>query len=117
MVSRNIWVRVGLIFTAGVLLAGVAAVIGQRETPAGVSIEAFNELLPRANKLPGWSAAQRPVADTEEMKRAVAELLNHDAGGFVTYTNGDLQISIYAAYWKPGKMSPRLVAGHTPDVC
>ena len=117
MVSRNIWVRVGLIFTAGVLLAGVAAIIGQRETPVGVSIEAFNELLPRANEPPGWSAAQRPVADTEEMKRAVAELLNFDAGGLVIYTNGDLQISIYAAYWKPGKMSPRLVAGHTPDVC
>ena len=117
MVSRNIWARVGLIFTAGVLLAGVAAVVGQRETPAGVSIEVFNELLPRANELPGWAAAQRPVADTEEMKQAVAELLNYDAGCFVTYTNGDLQISIYAAYWKPGRMSPRLVASHTPDVC
>ncbi len=117
MVSRNIWVRVGLIFTAGVLLAGVAAVIGQRETADGVSIKAFTELLPRANELPGWSASQRPVADTEEMTRAVAELLNYDAGGFVTYTNGDLQISIYAAYWKPSRMSPRLVASHTPDVC
>ena len=66
----------------------MAAVIGQRETPVGISIEAFNELLPRANELPGWSAAQRPVGDTEEMKRAVAELLNYDAGGFVTYING-----------------------------
>ena len=84
MVSRNIWVRVGLIFTAGVLLAGVAAVVGQRETPAGVSNEAFNELLPIANELPGWSASQRPVAATEEMTRAVAELLNYDAGGFET---------------------------------
>ena len=117
MVSRNIWARVGLIFTAGVLLAGVAAVVVQRETPAGVSIEAFNELLPRAHELPGWSASQRPVAATEEMKQAVAELLNYDAGGFVTYTNGDREISIYAAYWIPGKMSPRLVATHTPDVC
>ena len=117
MVSRNIWVRVGLIFTAGVLLAGVAAVIGQRETADGVSIKAFTELLPRANELPGWSASQRPVADTDEMKLAVAELLNYDAGGFVTYTNGDLQISIYAAYWKPSRMSLRLVASHTPDVC
>jgi len=77
MVSRNIWVRVGLIFTAGVLLAGVTVVIGQRETPAGVSIEAFNELLPRANELPGWAAAHRPVADTEEMIQAVTELLNY----------------------------------------
>jgi len=107
----------GLIFTAGVLFAGVAAVIGQRETPAGVGIDAFTELLPRAHELPGWSASQRPVADTEEMTRAVAELLNYDGGGFVTYANGDLQISIYAAYWKPGRMSPRLVATHTPDGC
>ena len=117
MVSRNIWVRVGFIFSAGVLLAGLTAVVGQRETSAGVSIEAFNDLLPRANALSGWTALQRPVADTEEMKRAVAELLNYDAGGFVTYTKGDQEISIYAAYWKPGKMSPRLLATHTPDVC
>ena len=117
MVIRNIWAQVGLIFAAGVLLAGVAAVVGQRETPAGVSIEVFNELLPRAIELPGWSASQRPVADTEEMTRAVAELLNYDAGGFVTYISGDLQISMYAAYWKPRKMSPRLVASHTPDTC
>lgn len=109
--------RAGIIFVAGVLLAALTAVLCQREMPVGVSIEAFTELLPRANDLPEWFAAQRPVADTEEMKRAVAELLNYDAGGFVTYTKGDLQISIYAAYWKPGKMSPRLVAGHTPDIC
>ena len=115
MVSRNIWVRVGLIFTAGVLLAGVWAVLGQRETTAGVSVEAFNELL--VIELPDWASSQRTVADTEEMTRAVAELLNYDAGGFVTYTNGDREISIYVAYWQLGKMSPRLVASHTPDVC
>ena len=54
----------------------------------------------------------------DDMAHLVHLGIGHDAaGGFVTYRNGDLQISIYAAYWKPGKMSPRPVATHTPDVC
>lgn len=68
-------------------------------------------------EMAGWSVSWRPVAESEEMKRAVAEQLSFDDATFATYTSGDVQVSIYAAYWTPGKMSHRLVAGHTPDVC
>jgi len=72
-------------------------------------------LLPEAP--PGWTRTLRPIADTPEMQRAVGELLNYDDGVFADYTRGTDRLSVYIAYWTPGRMSHRLVAGHTPDVC
>ena len=73
------------------------------------------DLLPPAPA--GWTRTERPIADTPEMKQKVNETLNFDDGVFYDYTNGNLRLSVYIAYWAPGKMSSRLVAGHTPDVC
>jgi hypothetical protein len=73
------------------------------------------ELLPR--QITGWTVKDQPIAETEEMKKAVGELLNFDDAVFRIYKKDDVSISVYIAYWKPGKMSSRLVAGHTPDVC
>lgn len=74
------------------------------------------DLLPQPP--PGWTVTERPIADSPEMRQAVGELLNFDDAVFVDYTStlGD-RLSVYVAYWKAGKMSSRLVAGHTPDVC
>jgi hypothetical protein len=66
---------------------------------------------------PGWTMKEKPIADSPEMNEAVAEILNFDDGVFVDYTQGTTRLSVYIAYWRPGKMSHRLVAGHTPDVC
>jgi hypothetical protein len=65
----------------------------------------------------GWTMKEKPIADSAEMKKAVAELLNYDDGVFVDYTRGTTRLSVYIAYWSPGKMPHRLVASHTPDVC
>ncbi len=65
----------------------------------------------------GWTAEDMAIAETEEMKRAVGELLNFDDAIFRSYRKGGWQFDVYAAYWRPGKMSERLVAGHSPDVC
>lgn len=73
------------------------------------------ELLPPAPL--GWSRTEQPIADTPEMRQKVDELLSFDDGVFYIYTSGSLRLSVYVAYWQPGKMSSRLVAGHTPDVC
>ena len=74
------------------------------------------DLLPPAPA--GWTMKEKPIADSQELKQAVGELLNYDDGAFVDYTNSSGErLSIYIAYWTPGKMSHRLVAGHTPDVC
>lgn len=55
--------------------------------------------------------------DSLEMKRALSEQLNYDDAIFVNYYQPGIRISIYVAYWAPERMSQRLVAGHTPDVC
>lgn len=75
----------------------------------------LNDLLPTEPS--GWTRTSRSIADTPEMKSKIAELLNYDQGVYYDYTNGPLRLSVYAAYWQPGKKSARLVAGHTPDVC
>ena len=64
-----------------------------------------------------WSMIEEPIAETPEMAKAVGELLNFDDAVFRSYRNGARQFDVYAAFWRPGKMSERLVAGHTPDVC
>jgi hypothetical protein len=73
------------------------------------------ELLPEAP--PGWTRTLRPIADTPEMQKAVGEILNYDDGVFADYIQGSNRLSVYIAYWKPGKMQHRQVASHTPDVC
>ncbi len=66
----------------------------------------------------GWVLKEKPIAESAEMQEAVGELLNFDDGIFYDYISptGD-RLSVYLAYWSPGRMSHRLVAGHTPDVC
>lgn len=79
-------------------------------------------MMPLADILPepthGWTLREKPIADSAEMKEAVGELLNFDDGIFYDYfsPSGE-RLSVYIAYWSPGRMSHRLVAGHTPDVC
>jgi hypothetical protein len=65
----------------------------------------------------GWTVIDQPIADTAEMQKAVGELLNYDDAILRSYRRGGQQFDVYAAYWRPGKMSERLVAGHSPDVC
>lgn len=67
--------------------------------------------------VPGWTVQDDPVADTAEMKRAVAEVLNYNEAIVRTYRRGAQSISVYVAYWQPGRMHPRLIAQHTPDEC
>ena len=108
--------RTVLIFCALVLLTvvglQVAAVL--RVEPALVR-PPLAEILP--SKLERWRVSDEPIAETAEMKKAVGELLNFDEAVFRVYRRGGRQFDVYAAYWRPGKMSERLVAGHSPDVC
>lgn len=78
---------------------------------------AVKDLLPGPRITVGWEVEPRAVADTVEMQRAVNEMLNYDDAAYVVYSRGNLKVSIYLAYWTPGKMPTRLVASHTPDIC
>ncbi|TAG32844.1 MAG: exosortase-associated EpsI family protein [Verrucomicrobia bacterium] len=105
-----------LVALALVLSAVGLVVYGETQIPAPQFQSSLKDLLPAAPA--GWTKKIKPIADTPEMKEAVGELLNFDDGIFVDYTNSaGSRLSLYIAYWTPGKMSHRLVAGHTPDVC
>jgi hypothetical protein len=99
-----------LVLTVGLQWLGAHSVAA----PA-VGVPPPAELLPRV--LAGWQVADRPVADSPEEKAAVSELLNYDDAVFRIYGQGPAIFAVYLAHWNPGRMSPRLVAAHVPDVC
>lgn len=102
---------------AAALLVALALSAWPSAPPPPVFATRLELLLPAAAELDGWVASRQAVAQSEEMKRAVAELLNFDDAVFAIYARQDVRVAIYAAYWTPGKMPQRLVATHTPDVC
>lgn len=65
----------------------------------------------------GFAVRDLEIASSAEMKAAVGELLNFDEAIYKEFSLGGKSFSLYAAYWRPGKMHPRLVAVHVPDVC
>lgn len=68
-------------------------------------------------ELPGWKVEDLELADSEEMRDRVEDILNFSQALFRTYTQGDLTVAVYIAYWEPRKMPVRQVQAHTPDIC
>lgn len=102
-----------LILVAGFVLARVvAAPVPPRQFHGSVQ-----GLLPRPEEVPQWRLSFQPIADTPEIQARVNEELNFDEGVYAVYQRGNMRLAVYIAYWQPGRMSHRLVAGHTPDVC
>lgn len=69
--------------------------------------------------LAGWTYEDVSIASTPEVAEAVDELLNFSDGVYRVYRSESTgkEIKVYVAYWVPGKMDPRLVGVHSPDVC
>lgn len=107
----NIAVMAVLLAAVGACLMRTSA-IAEREFQ-----ERVKTLFPDADDVPGWNVRLRRVAESIEMERVTKELLEFDDCEYVDYERGDTRISVYAAYWKPGKIDSRWVASHTPDVC
>lgn len=99
------------------LLAIAAVILGEWARPRIVSRIPLRDLLAGAGQVAGWRSDFRPLAETPEGARAVADILAYDDAAFVEFSNGVTRISAYVAYWQPGKTSPRAVARHTPDRC
>jgi hypothetical protein len=77
----------------------------------------LEDIMPTSDEVPGWLVTSEAIASTPEMKRAVAEILNFNDSAYHSYRNGEERVSIYVAYWKPGKMPQRQISSHTPDIC
>lgn len=108
-----------LVIIAAMLLAGVVLQLPVwRKETGHLSMAGENVLARRLPaSLKGGSVRDEPIAATEEMKKAVGGLLNFNDGLFRLYQLSDIRVSVYVAWWEAGRMSPRLVAIHTPDVC
>lgn len=103
---------------AALALAGVVALQAWatlRRQPKETLSAKLVTVLP--DEIDGAKTKDEAIAASEEMKKAVTELLDYDDAAFRIYQLPRQRVSVYVAYWKAGKMSPRLVAGHTPDVC
>ena len=92
-------------------------IVGSKPPPAPAFKGSVKDLLPTAEKIPGWKVEYLPIAQTPEIQAKVNEALNYDDAVFAVYTSGSTRLSVYIAYWRPGKMPHRFVASHTPDVC
>ncbi|MEM7673874.1 MAG: exosortase-associated EpsI family protein, partial [Verrucomicrobiota bacterium] len=68
-------------------------------------------------EMPGWTAKDLPLAETEEMIARVDEILDFDDYVSRIYTRGNTQLILYVAYWKPGSAPIKQAHEHTPDVC
>jgi hypothetical protein len=111
--------RQALLGVLSVILLGavILTVYGEMRPLERTFHGSVKDLLPKPEEVPGWTVEYLPIADTPEMQEKVNELLNYDDAVYAVYTKGAERISIYIAYWTPGKMSQRLIAAHTPDVC
>lgn len=110
--------RWAMVLVAGLLVAAMGLVLYGEHRPVTRRFHGrVADLLPAGAELPGWTVQDQPVADTPEMQKRVGELLNFDDAVYRIYERGGDRFAVYIAYWTPGKMSQRLVAGHTPDVC
>lgn len=75
------------------------------------------DLLPKSESIDGWTLTYESIAETPEMQRTVNEQLNFDDAVFAIYRRAGISVSVYIAYWRPGKMPARMIASHTPDTC
>lgn len=107
-----------LIISAAVLIiAIIMSVIGSRAHKSSKFTKNLKEIVPHSDTIGDWSVTYRPISETAEVKAMVDELINYDDAVYVRFTRNDWWIDVYIAYWNPGKMSYRAIAGHTPDVC
>jgi hypothetical protein len=77
--------------------------------------EPLPKLIPE--KADGWTITELPLAETETMNKIVANVLQMDSHIYRLYKKGNLEVSLYAAYWEPGKISTTDAGVHNPDSC
>lgn len=97
---------------------------------AGLSLRAYFVLVPPPQPtlktqlsealpdfLKGWKTRDLDMAESPEAAARVSRFLNFDDSLFRIYQKGSTQVSLYIAYWTPGKASYRWAGAHTPDTC
>ncbi len=68
-------------------------------------------------QLTGWTGREVPLGPTEATEEAVENILKFDDVYSREFFSAEKNLSLYVAYWDPGKMPVQVVASHTPDRC
>ncbi len=77
--------------------------------------QALAEIVP--SQLDGWEIHDMDIADSPESSARISDFLNFDDAIFRLFQKDDTFVSLYIAYWTPGKVSYRWAGAHTPDTC
>jgi hypothetical protein len=106
------------VFAAAVLLFAVGWIqFGEVQPTRALHGKSLAPLFPVGKRPGGWIGRHLPVAETAELADSTWQVLRYDDVINASYTRGAEQIEVFCAYWKPGSMSYRMVAGHNPEVC
>ncbi|MDR2845127.1 MAG: EpsI family protein [Puniceicoccales bacterium] len=113
MKKKKVFLIAGTVVLAWVV--GLIAYVAffTRVTPRVVKPVA--ELVP-AN-VPGWESREIPLADTEAMNETVNQILQFDQYAYRHYKRGNVEVTVYVAYWRPGKITTTDAGVHNPDSC
>lgn len=103
-----------IILVLGLAIAGRGAI---KHHPKRTLIGSLKSLLPAVPAPSQWELKFLPLGDTEWMEKETQRMLNYDDAIYAVYNDGTNHVAVYCAYWAPGKVSHRVVANHTPDVC
>ncbi|MFA6289059.1 MAG: exosortase-associated EpsI family protein [Opitutaceae bacterium] len=106
-----------LIFLAGFLLVAAIGLqcVPKQRAPYFTPPKPLENLVPAV--VPGWDVQEREMGETEEVREQVLKILHYDEAFFRTYRQGNTEVGVYVAYWKPGKIDPSDAAIHSPDLC
>ena len=113
--STTIKVKLWIPLLVLLFVATVLQIIASNQRPAPLKDFTLADMIPK--RLPNWDADDLPLANTEELRNAVAKTLNFDEYISRIYRQGSVTVTIYAAYWQHDKVPPRSVGVHTPDTC
>jgi hypothetical protein len=73
------------------------------------------ELVPA--EVSGWVSQDLPLSPNEVMSELVSNALQFDAWLSRLYRSRSMDVTVYVAYWKPGKVSTTDAGVHNPDSC
>ncbi len=110
--------KILLLSLGGLICAALIGIFIRQEyfyNPEVTLTEPLDELI--SPDLPGWTSEDLELADSPEMQERTEQILNFTQALYRKYTQGDREVGVYVAYWKPKKMPVRLVQAHTPDIC
>jgi len=106
-----------LVCLAGFLLviAVILQCVPKQRVPYFTPPKPLESLVPAA--VSGWEVQERAMGETELVREQVLKILHYDEAFFRTYRQGNTEVGIYVAYWKPGAIDPIDASIHSPDLC